>query len=359
MFPVRSAYPENHRPHLSLLHPADPGQGHRRKARTNRLPAARAPRIYKYFNTWSINWENDAVVGTDKDYTNGFKLTASTPYGDLEESSLPPWSFPVFANLPLLKTTGGQRAVSLAIGQDIYTPDDTKRTELSKADRPYAGFSYLSAAFHTRRTERKDSWQFILGVVGSASKAEKVQNLTHKLLGVNRPRGWDHQLHNEVTMDVAFESQWRLWSFAPAHALGAALVPHAGARLGTARTYVNAGTELQLGWNLANDFASCPSGQGCEIDIAAARFAPGQNRFHFFIAVDGKAVARDIFLDGNSFQDSHNVDKKNLVAEFMGGFSWQFDRARVTYAYVYRSKEFTTQKDNPIYGSLTVSWVFR
>ena len=321
----------------------------------------RAPlQHYDYFDIWSVNWENDAVVGTDKDYTNGFKVTVSTPFGHLEESSLPPWSYPVFEHLPVLRTAGGQRALSLAIGQEIYNPDDTDRSELIKDDRPYAGFTYLSAGFHARRAERKDSWLFILGLIGPASKAEDIQNMTHDLLGVDRTMGWDHQLGNEVTVDAAFESQWRLWSYAPAHALGVALIPHAGVRLGTVRTYLNAGTELQLGWNLANNFASCPSaGQGCEIDSTSTLSAPQTNRFHFFITVDGKAVARDIFLDGNTFRNSHSVDKKNFVAEFTGGFSWQIGRARVTYAYVYRSKEFTTQKDNPRYGSLTVSWAFR
>ena len=34
----------------------------------------------KTFDTFTVYWENDFFIGTDRDYTNGLKLTWSTPY---------------------------------------------------------------------------------------------------------------------------------------------------------------------------------------------------------------------------------------------------------------------------------------
>lgn len=41
-------------------------------------------------------------------------------------------------------------------------------------------------------------------------------------------------------------------------------------------------------------------------------FVPPQDRFgwYLFAGVEGRAVARNIFLDGNTFRDSRSVDKE-------------------------------------------------
>ncbi len=311
-----------------------------------------------YFNTLTLTWENDAFTGTDRDYTNGLKLTWSTPYGEMDEASLPSWTSPVFKHLPFVGLPGGKRALSLAIGQDIYIPEDTDQSGLIEDDRPYAGYTYLAAGFHARRSQRMDLWQISLGIVGPASLAEDIQNLTHDMIGVDRARGWDNQLSNEVTIDALYESQWRLWSSSRSNGIDFDLIPHLGGRIGTLKTYLNAGAELRMGWNLPNDFGSCPIRGGCETNSAFYENNGHQGTFHFFLSGDGQAVARDIFLDGNTFTDSHSVDKKTFVGELMGGFVWQTGRMKLTYAHIYQTRQFDTQKDNPVYGSLSLAWTY-
>jgi len=36
---------------------------------------------------------------------------------------------------------------------------------------------------------------------------------------------------------------------------------------------------------------------------------------YLFAFVDGRAVGRDIFLDGNTFTDSHSVTRKTFVGD--------------------------------------------
>ncbi|MBW2561068.1 MAG: DUF2219 family protein, partial [Deltaproteobacteria bacterium] len=39
---------------------------------------------------------------------------------------------------------------------------------------------------------------------------------------------------------------------------------------------------------------------------------PRRFGFHLFLAANGTAVAHNILLDGNTFRDSHSVDKKHF-----------------------------------------------
>ena len=77
-----------------------------------------------------------------------------------------------------------------------------------------------------------------------------------------------------------------------------------------------------------------------------------------FAYVDGRAVARDIFLDGNTISDSHSVDKRNFVADFAAGAAIIYDRFKLSFAKVIRTREFDDQPSNHRFGSITLSYTF-
>ena len=73
---------------------------------------------------------------------------------------------------------------------------------------------------------------------------------------------------------------------------------------------------------------------------------------------DGRAVARDITLDGNTFRDSHSIPKESFVLDYslgigLGGTGWQ-----LTYSQASRSQEFKGQDGWQNFGSLSFSWFF-
>ncbi|MBW1767176.1 MAG: DUF2219 family protein, partial [Deltaproteobacteria bacterium] len=53
---------------------------------------------------------------------------------------------------------------------------------------------------------------------------------------------------------------------------------------------------------------------------------------------------------------SHSVDKKYFVADFCVGASLILYRFKLSYAQVFRTKEFYGQKYNPSFGSITLSF---
>ena len=316
------------------------------------------------FDSLTFHWENDAFAGTDRDYTNGFKLTWSTPYAREQSTpQLPGWSYPFINHLPFVNDPDTLRAVSVSLGQDTYTPEDTDRMDLIEADRPYAGWTYLAAGFHSIAGNQKASWGLTVGVLGPLSLAEDTQNFTHDLLGLDRAAGWDNQLENELTVDLAFESQWRWLRSRGINGFGYDLIPHLGGRIGTANISANAGAEVRFGWNLPNDFGSCPIRVGCETNSTSNGEGAGlanqdKSGFHFFTAIDGKAVVRDIYLDGNTFRSSHSVDKEPFVADIMAGIAWRYKNINTTYSYVYRSKQFKSQTGKQAFGSISIAWSY-
>ena len=76
---------------------------------------------------------------------------------------------------------------------------------------------------------------------------------------------------------------------------------------------------------------------------------------HAFVTTDGRWVLRDITLDGNTFKDSHSVDKRPFVGEIGAGLALTKGRWKFALARYYRSREFEGQPEAPVFGSFTIS----
>jgi len=316
-------------------------------------------------HTFFLYFENDFFGGTDRHYTNAFRLTWLSP--DLTEydddTRLPHWGLPLIRNLPLINRPGFQRNVGLSVGQNIYTPEDISRRKLVKYDRPYAGWSYFSLTFHVKNVVQLDVFEATVGIVGPSSLAEETQGIVHKWLENEDPKGWDNQLRNEPGLTIGWQHNWRLVSTGEGNGFGFDFIPHIGGVVGNVAIFANIGGEIRFGYNLPFDFGTSliRSGSGIEapIDATDPRLRRQKNfGFHLFADVDGRAVARNIFLDGNTWKDSHSVDRKYLVADIAAGVAMVYKRLKVSYAHVYRTKEFDGQKQGEVFGSIALVVTF-
>jgi len=318
-----------------------------------------------FFDNFTLYWENDTFGGTDSNYTNGIQLSWSTPYlaSNQKDGHLPGWSYPVMNRLPFVKNPTAHRAISLSFGQLMFTPEDTRTRELIEDDRPYAGYLYFGVGFNSILSNRKDTWQLNVGVVGPASLAQETQDFVHDLIETPRAQGWDNQLQNEPTIEAVYETKWRMLYSQNPIGFGYDLIPHIGGRLGNVAIYANAGAEFRLGWFIPGDFGSCPIRPGCETNPAFNHDKTGDFRrirtsVHLFAILDSRLVLRDIFLDGNSFKESHSVDKKYFVADLMVGIAVHYRKFKFSYGYTFRTKEFEEQGDRYGFGSFTLSFTY-
>jgi lipid A 3-O-deacylase len=222
----------------------------------------------------------------------------------------------------------------------------------------------LGLALHSKNPRRMDTLEVDIGIVGRHSYAEDCQMWIHDRIEATDPKGWAHQLHDEPVVNIYLERKWKALKVVSSDGLGLDCIPHAGIAVGNAFTGANLGGQVRLGWNLPNDFGTYlirpGSDSNAPLDNSDPRFFQPFQRFglHLFFAVDGNFVARNILLDGNTFRDSHSVDKKLFVANITGGVGILIHRFKITYSCAYRSKEFKNQRKGQQFGAISLSFTF-
>lgn len=129
--------------------------------------------------------------------------------------------------------------------------------------------------------------------------------------------------------------------------------PHAGGALDNVFTYANAGLMLRFGRRLPLDYGP----PRIQPNLPGSGFFVPQDGFgwYLFAGMEGRAVARNIFLDGNTFRDSRSVDKELLVGDLQCGIALTWRNVRLSYTHVLRTREFETQDEADEFGAFSLS----
>jgi hypothetical protein len=299
----------------------------------------------------SLTGENDSFArNTDRYYTNGLRLGYVAPEGAL------PAPF-AFVDQAMAHVFGqAQSRWGFAIGQNMYTPRDLRRSNPDPLDRPYAGYLYGEFTLDRRTSTYIDHYSLQIGMTGPSSLARDAQNTTHVILGNRQAQGWHYQLRGEAEFNLAWQRVGRM----PVADLGGGLSidaqPSVGLAAGSVAIYAQAGLRFRFG-------------QGLERDFGPARISPaafdtpapiGEGwGWYVFAGVGGRGVARDLFLDGNAFRSSpRSVTHTPTVgdAEFGAAVFWR--NVRLSFTQDWRTKEFTHQPKGFRFGSFNLSVAF-
>jgi hypothetical protein len=138
--------------------------------------------------------------------------------------------------------------------------------------------------------------------------------------------------------------------------MGVDVTPHVGGALGNVFTHLATGFTIRIGDDLPNDYGPPrirPSLPGSDFFVTDDPFG-----WYLFVGVEGRLVGRNIFLDGNTFTDSHSVDKKRIVGDLQAGLAMTAGDARISYTYVLRAREFEGQNNKDGFGSINLSYRF-
>ncbi len=316
------------------------------------LPAELYTNTYDEFFTFTL--ENDLFGGgTDNNYTNGLLLT----YYDRGFSApgIARWLGDMLPTFDVNETT----STYYSLGHNLYTPDVIITPVPDSNDRPYAAYLYASAGFTSRTDDHLDDVEATIGVLGPLAMGEEIQSSVHKVVDGRNPRGWDSQLENELGLGVSWQRSWPDYY---TRDMGAdyflRAIPHAGITLGNVYSYANTGFTVQF----------MPEEQKWQSQPLRVRPAiPGNGLFTTgdgewtwmaFAGAESRLMGRNIFLDGNTFEDSASVDKNYLVADATAGVAFAYGRARVSYTMNYRTKEFEDQDNDQLFGVVSLSYRF-
>jgi len=288
----------------------------------------------------SLTIENDALTGNDRHYTSGGRIQYQS-----EDDALYDWTRALSRFVPSVGLEIQAEKWSVEVGQQIYTPQNLRATELVKDDRPYAAWLYTRAALQRRGAGPGSSlameWIGLdVGVVGPEALGEETQTAIHS----NVPRGWDNQLGTEVTVDVRY-SRRQLWE----HRFNdwrLHLIPFVDASGGTADTHIGLGAQARFGYNVPNEFEAVR--EPSKPDWGA----------YIFSGFEGRWVIHNIFLDGNTFRSSHNVNKESLVGSFTFGAGLVFKRVEVLLSHTFLSHEFKEQHLEDSFSAATLLFKF-
>ena len=301
---------------------------------------------------FNLYFENDIFAATDHQYTSGVEFNLI--YHVEDPSSL-------VYGLLFLDYGKVDTYISFSLVNQIFTPLDINKTELIVDDRPYAGWTFFEAGIHKSSKDHLRSMYLQVGIIGPAAKGEEIQNAIHRMTDSDPARGWDNQLGNELGINLRYVHKWR---FMPPEIIGteSAFIPYVEADFGNISIQATAGIAMRFGWNIPKDYGVSTVDTGGEdgIPIYDEFAAMRKQRWSFSFNLSGavSGVVRDIFLDGNTFKESHSVEKEPFVGYLGFGFSARYANFMVEFIQMRNTRKFKLEEDTHGVGTIVASWLF-
>ena len=284
-------------------------------------PAASAPpspTIYSLrvdndaFDFWMRPWNRP-----DEDYTSGVHL-------DYEGGGAPRWARRLVAQRPACSVGADNCGTSrLELGQDIYTAAVSLRYPHAPVTaRPSAGWLYLEQTARALSINQSDEFSLALGVTGPPSLAQLTQRLAHSAAPkFNRPADWSRQIAFEPGLIARYEQQRRVSLIAGI----ADMIPTASVSVGNVLTAAEAGLDVRSGWHLAHPWLPERPSTGVFIDAG----------------ISGQAVARNLFLDGNTFTAGPRVGHEPFVGKGELAIGFRFRALSLEYRAVNETRAYS------------------
>lgn len=305
----------------------------------------------------SFTLENDLFSpdNSDRYYTNGMRLAfISSTFDEFNDENSSGWVRSLFGDMDLISADGYKRVVAYGVGQIVITPDDITTSDEQPDDLPYAGLLYGFYSMNGQRQGRAETLSLMFGVVGPLSMAEESQKLLHKIIGSDEPKGWKHQLKNELALNLSYDRRYLLASYKPGNYWDLDLVGTGALYLGNVMSGGNLSIAAVLGrMNSFNPLSIRPDIVGRDSITVNGSTRTGP----FILAGVGTDYwLHSFYLDGNSYGDGPSVEKKpHVYNRFFGfGYNWLSFSAHI--GWVNHTQLFEGQKKGMEYGSINFSW---
>lgn len=314
----------------------------------------------------TFSFENDVFFKDDGLYSNGLFLSWGYNQVDaLDAQNLPSWIAYLAQKTYLTakkqsvdtSLANKQYAVTYGFGHILQTPVDISVEELVEEDAPYVGLLAWEVQLLAYDELVIDEIGLILGVVGPISGGESLQTFIHGLNGAREPLGWDNQISNEFVFRLQARRTWRLYDTQFGSGFWAGefdFLAGVDGSIGNLRSDVGAGYGLRIGQQLNKNVASAT--------VFPVQKFNGLNYnpfgWYLFINTSISYVANDIFINGNTFKDSHSVDLIHAQAAISAGIMANIYNFSILYTLLRISDEYEGQAEASRYGSIAITYHF-
>lgn len=266
-----------------------------------------------------IHYDNDFFTNTDHYYTQGITIEYVNPS---------------FRHSPLtrLLVRANDSSYQPGLRFDLlgYTPTRINSDEILFGDRPFAGLMQLEQFALSRNPEKK-LWiasSISAGIIGPAALGEEIQTNIHRWTGNKIPKGWQHQVRNDVILQYKLSVSKKLVSAKPFLLAGVAT-----ARLGTLENRIGTGVNFMAGL----------------FDDPFLQTRKKRTTIYLFGQAQGSLVGYDATMQGGVFnrRSPYTIkagDITRLTFQGETGMVLQLKKIWLRYSQAFRTKEFRSGK---------------
>lgn len=307
------------------------------------------------YNSGSISFsiDNDGIVGTDQNYTNGIFLEYHSAPQTVLGSRAPIPIRQIAPFLPLDDNT--TKGWSYRLGQQMWTPEDIENPEPVENERPYAGLLFFEAGIVQYSPSRVDKYTAMLGTVGPNAFAEEGQKYIHGIIGSDDPQGWKWQIENQIVFNLGFQGH-RLVKRGLSNTFEQYDLSGTGRiNIGNYQSELAVGGVARWGSNLGSNFGTTGFTPGQFVDISVLSSSP--SGYFLFTGFEGRYRFIDITVEGNRPAEVPDTNIEPLQASFVLGGVYYQPKWGVSLSFASNTREF--KEDRYTYstlGSLELFW---
>ncbi|PSW05492.1 lipid A deacylase LpxR family protein [Photobacterium lipolyticum] len=313
-----------------------------------------SPAVMAY-NSGSLSFaiDNDGIVTTDQNYTNGLFLEFNSAASNMIESDAPSPIRQIARLLPL--DSAISQGWNLQIGQQIWTPEDIEATEPVPDEHPYAGLLFFATGIYQYSPARVDKYSFMLGTVGPNALAEEGQRFIHAIIGSDEPMGWDFQIRNQVVFNIGYQGH-HLLNREQAGLMEQYDVSGVGRiNIGNYQSEAALGAVGRWGSNLIANFGSVGFTPGKFFDVSV--LSTSASGYHLFTGIEGRYRFNDITVEGDRPDEVPDTHIEHLQATAVAGFVYYQPKWGLSLSLATGTREFKEDKHSThSNGSFEIFW---
>ncbi|GAD79299.1 lipid A deacylase LpxR family protein [Vibrio ezurae] len=305
----------------------------------------------------SINFgiDNDSILTTDKDYTNGLFLSYSDSF-DIQPNGF-------FDSLPgrhfsATSSHGKVHKFNIKIGQKMWTPEDIENPNPILDERPYAGLLYLSSSLYSISPSVINHYSLLLGTVGPNAYAEESQKYVHGLIKSAEPKGWHNQISNQLVFNLGYHRTDKWYQSPFNNSTSHEITTPVRVLAGTYKSEVAAGAMWRWGTELQDSFGSARVSNESTLDPSL--IIRGNRGWYLFSGIEGRLRFNDITIDGKRPDDGITADEvQPIQGTATIGLTGYYQGWGASLAISSKTPDYK-EDQNPLHtnGSLAFFWLF-